>query len=604
MPPAGGAPARSVDATPARTGRAALAAAAVLALALAALAQGLLPGMVNAETMTYFGEGSVRCMHDLGLSAFTSWCHAYGEPGGFPLLTGGPVVAVGALLMALPGVDSLGAYVAAQLVFTAVGLAGGYALMRRLGAAAWIALAASAVYAISPSVIGMEGFGGTFSGFALLPAYAFLDLVVMDRLARPGGRRSTLVLLLAAYALVRTGALFMDGYSFFASGLVGACLWIAWLLRRGLGGRVRAGGVAVAVVANLVAIALYALYVPIDYVASPIEVFRSMGLDLVTLAEPSQYVWWASKLGVATDHSGLWGDSSNSMYNYVGLGSLALAAWYLVRRPRHGRALALAAAGLVALVLSFGPALKVDAARVPGAAVYAMPEGQATELPWDHLLVTVPGLKSIRATYRWFSVTRLALVVLAGLGVAELARSRRRSWRIAAVVAGGAAAIELLPTIPYFVRVYRANYEDRAQAMAQVTPDLRRTLRPGERVFFLNYDGAHNDFLVNDLAPAAGLRAYNTGGDKNLMFAMSRWPAEVKALVPPGVGPAAVEQALRSGRVDAVVAPYFHLQADSQTWPPAPATVAAARGAFAPILTDPRLRVTRAHWFATLRLRR
>ena len=307
---------------------------------------------------------------------------------------------------------------------------------------------------------------------------------------------------------------------------------------------------------------------------------------------------------MATDHSGLWGDSSNSMYNYAGLGCLVLAVAYLVRRPRHGRALALAAAGLVALVLSFGPALKVDAARFPGADFYAMPAGQATELPWSHLLVTLPGLKSIRATYRWFAVTRLALVVLAGLGVAELARSRRRGLRLAAIVVGGAAVVELLPTVPYFVRVYRANYDDRAQVMAQVEPDLQRALRPGERVFFLTYDGAHNDFLVNDLAPPAGVRAYNTGGDKNLMFAASRWPREVSALAQPGVSAAAVERALGSGRVDAVVAPYFHLQVNSAAWPPAPQTVAAARGAFTPILADRRLRVARYRWFATLRLRR
>ena len=557
--------------------------------------------MVNAATMTYFGEGATRCMHDLGLEALTSWCHAYAEPAGFPLLTGGPVVMLGALLMYVPGVDSLGAYVAAQLAFSAVGLGGGYVLLRRLGAGPWVALGTAIAYALSPTVVGMEGFGGTFTGYALLPAYAAMDLVVMDAIGRlRGGRLAALVV---AYAVVRTGALFMDGYSFLASGLVSACLWIVWVARPGTAGRARAEGIAAAVGANLLALVVYSLYVPVDYLTSPIEIFRAMGLDLVTLVEPSPFIWFASKLGIAKDHTVLWGDSSNSMYNYLGFGSLILAAWYLARGRHRARPAALAVAGAIALVLSFGPAFKVNTVRPAGASVYAMPAGQAPELPWDGLLTGVPGLESMRATYRWFGVTRLALIVLAGLAVAELARRPTRRRQLVALAVGGVAFVELLPTIPVFVRIYRANYQDRTAVAAQVEGELERTTRPGERVFFLNYDGAHNDFLVNYLASEARLRAYNTGGDKNLMYATSQWPPDVAALARPGVTPAAVEQALRSRRVDAVVAPFFHLQTDSAIWPPAPDTVAAARAAFAPILADPRLTVRRSRWFATVRLR-
>jgi hypothetical protein len=136
---------------------------------------------------------------------------------------------------------------------------------------------------------------------------------------------------------------------------------------------------------------------------------------------------------------------------------------------------------------------------------------------------------------------------------------------------------------------------------SQVAAPLRAATRAGERVFFLNYDGAHNDFLANYLASDAQLRAYNVGGDKNVLFAMSRWPPTVNALAAGGVGPPAVAAALDAGTVDAVVVPYFHLQTNSAVWPPAPATVAQAKAAFGPILADPRFDVTRRHWFAVVR---
>ena len=117
--------------------------------------------------------------------------------------------------MYLPGVDSLGALIAAQLAF----VASGWRCLRTDAADAARALgrARRRAVGLSPTLVGLQGFGGTFAGYALLPAYAWLDLVVMDAV----GARRRLVPLLAAYVFVRTGALFMDGYSFIASGLVG-----------------------------------------------------------------------------------------------------------------------------------------------------------------------------------------------------------------------------------------------------------------------------------------------------------------------------------------------------------------------------------------------
>ena len=368
-------------------GRALFGAAAVAGLAAIAVAQGQLPGAIVGGSIGYFGEASVRCMHDLGLDALTSRCHAMGEPVGFPLLTGGPLIMLAALIMYLPGVDSLGAFIAAQLVFDVVAVAGAYGLMRRLGAGPWISLGTAIAWASSPTVVGLEGFGGTWVGYVLLPAYALMDLFVMDAVTQRRGRRLGSVLV--AYAGVRTGALFMDGYSFVASALVSGCLWLAWLLVPGTPARRRLAGVGSLAAANLVAVAVYSLYRPFAFTTEPIENFRAMGLDLMTLVTPSNYIWFASKLGIAADHRDLWGDASSAMYNYVGYVGLGLAAWYLFRNRRARVPVALAAAGAIALVLSLGPGLKLDVERT-SPNMYAMPPGQAPELPWAQAFVKLP----------------------------------------------------------------------------------------------------------------------------------------------------------------------------------------------------------------------
>ena len=421
--------------------------------------------------------------HDLGLHALTSRCHAFGEPVGFPLLTGGPMIALGALLLYLPGVGSLGALIAAQLVFVGLGMAGAYGVMRRLGAGPRGSRSARPpAGGLSPTLVGLQGFGGTFVGFALLPAYLWVDLVVLDAIVQ----RRRLPAVVLGYTLLRTGALFMDGYSFFASGLVSVVLWVVWLARRR---RARLLGAAVLVGANLAAAVVYRVYVPIYYEVSSPGLFRAMSLDLYTLLVPGNDIWFASKLGIAADHTKLWGDTTNAMFNYAGFAGLALAGWYLVRHRRSPIAVALALAGVLALALALYPVVKVDLVRPANASLYDMPVGGAPALPWGNALEHVPGLESIRATYLWFAVSRMALILLAGLAIAELARGPARRRRLLALGLAGVALVEVLPTVPLLVRGYRANYDDRAQMRgrpparpraghaarrARVLPQLRR----------------------------------------------------------------------------------------------------------------------------------
>lgn len=579
--------------------------AAALQYVVVLAIHGFLPGMVNDGPWSLLLEGDLECLDQMGTAALRGVCDRFSVPSGYHFLTSGPFIAVGWLLMRLPGVGSYEAYQVTSALFDAVALAGGFALVRALGASRWVALGAATAYLLSPSVIGMNSFGGTFTGFTLLPAYAYADLLVMRGVARLRG--PALAAVIAGYGVLRVAALFLDGYSFVVASFVSVALWTPWLLRRALDGRRRLVGLGTLAGAPLFAYAIYRAYVPSVTDPAPLELFRSMGLDLVTLVRPSTVVWGADLLGVAQRETVLWGDGTNERFNYIGLLCVGLAAFGLWAARRRPQVLALAAAGAVALVLSFGPSLKIDdvrPARFDLAALtyddYLMPaEAADVSLPWGGLFTALPGLEHMRAVYRWSVLTRLALIALAAVGVEALLRRRRRTL---AIVLGCLALIELAPNAPALVDRNRALHEQRAAFAADVLPDLRAATREGERVFFRGPDGVATDYSVNSLAARSRVLAYNAGGDKNALQAAAAWPPEIGALTSPELTADVVAHALSTGALDALVLPTFDLRMAAYRWPASPDEGERAAALLQPLAADGRLRVERRRWVSVVRL--
>jgi hypothetical protein len=95
---------------------------------------------------------------------------------------------------------------------------------------------------------------------------------------------------------------------------------------------------------------------------------------------------------------------------------------------------------------------------------------------------------------------------------------------------------------------------------------LRQRIRRNEVVAFLPW---RNDFMANYLAPRAGFRSFNIGGDKNLSEARTQWPPEMLALgwgLDSGKSSAALKL-LIDGAADVLVVPYFHMQWSPYLWP-------------------------------------
>lgn len=580
--------------------------AALIALGVVLLVHGFLPGLLSTNVWDYLLEGDMRCLSNAGLHALTSGCDAVGSPVGYPFMSGGPIVYLGWALMETTRMSSYAAYVISGVLFDAVALAGAYGLLRTFRVHRAIALVAAVAYLISPTLIGMRDFGPTYTGIALLPALALADIWFV-RLAERGGW-NRLAIAAVVYCAIKTGLLFLDGYAFTMSVLMTAAIWVFYFAQpKALWSAKVVSAAAAVIIAHVAAVGLYRLATPSILGADPIAVFRSMGLDVKTLVLPTRYVWGPRLVGATWDHSQLWGDGTNSAYNYVGLIGLALAIAAVALRWRQRHVLPIAVAGVAALVLSFGPALKVGDVRgslpprIPGAS-YLMPESAATaELPWDRVY-RIPGPKQMRATYRWSALTRFALVLLAALTVDALWRRPRR--RALAVVVGLLAVVEVLPNVPLLVSLYRDYYRSQAAIDATVIPDLRAATKHNERIFFLSAGREDNDYLANYLASTAHVTTLNAGGDKNAFYATTGWPKAVARLARQSAGPAEARAALKSGAVDVVVAPYFHLRWAAYAWPPSETSRAGASRHFAPLLSASGLTVQRFRWFATLRLAR
>ncbi|MGK7285650.1 hypothetical protein ACSPAB_07265 [Buttiauxella agrestis] len=95
---------------------------------------------------------------------------------------------------------------------------------------------------------------------------------------------------------------------------------------------------------------------------------------------------------------------------------------------------------------------------------------------------------------------------------------------------------------------------------------LRQQIRPEEKVAFIPWG---NDFLANYIAPAAGFRTFNIGGDKNLNAAQLGWSSEMLTLG----GGIDINRALTAinmlvnGSANVLIIPYFNMQWSPQIWP-------------------------------------
>lgn len=553
--------------------------------------------------------GAAECIKDVGVidSLFGERCPAVGAPVGRGYLLGAGEALSVAVVATLMGMDTFEAAVPVGMAISVAGLISGALLFWLLGARWAPALLGSAVFATTPLVIGSQMFVGTGSGFILLPAYLAADAFLLRRLV--GGESPVARALppavvgagVAAYLLLRTWAIYLDGYTFIMSGvLLPVGLAVVAILHRPRWRRVLSYA-GLFVVANAAALLIYRRSARGVRLAEPnLELFRGWGADVVTLLKPTDDLWWAAERGYGGVRSDLWGAYASTAWNYLGfvLMLLAVLGALVAFRRRDGVAMAVLVVGAVALVLCLGPALKLNAAVPPDILAGTpggrpMPRGQpgAVELPWAGVF-ELPGLSSMRYPYRWSVLGRLAATGLATLAITKLL-DRRRWFAVLGVVLMVGMVVELAPNMTNW-----KSFHDQADSLTSgmrddVLPALRRTTTPGMRVVFVDGTPVGNEYLVSPMATHTDVTTYNAAGDKLFFRARGAWPTSVRNLILLPNGVVTMDDLLETlaNHADAVVFVSFDLVRSINRWP-TPSKSAAFDEVLAAARLDPDLQVT------------
>lgn len=568
---------------------------------------GLTPFAIRASVIFYIAVGRIECGTESLRDAARSTCDMVGGPLGGLFATNLPVIQSSVAVSRFLGIPPEWSYSVVSWLVLFAGVYGSYRLLRLFAMRTWVALAGSISWTGSLSVLGVLGFGGMLFGAVLIPALAFLALSTMRALRRRRIRATALWA--SGWACLTVAMLFSDGYTFMMGSVVVAVFVLVSVWGRWRDPATWFGVGLLGAVSGL-AFVLYRTVIPNagSWGADGLDKFRAFGLDLSTLVIPTDEVWWAELLGIGIDPNALWGDGSNSAYNYLGVLMLILAGIGVVLHPRGRRRLvvALVIIGVAGLVLSLGPDLKIAELYDPDLAATptSMPPGiAALDLPTGWIYAFVPGIEYMRAIYRWVLLLRLVIIVLAAIGVEALIRRGRRTLAIAL----GLLAVLEVSYNP--VRVIATNL-DRAAEVREFNRDvvepMASVLESGDRVVFVSGTPRANDYLSVYLAPKLEISSWNIGNDKALRRARAAWPSRIDELIARAPEGERLQDltasVLEDGTVTKVVVLDFDLRNSAKSWPPSDGLRARGDRIASTLEGDDRLEVERHEYFDVVTL--
>lgn len=411
------------------------------------------------------------------------------------------------------------------------------------------------VWCTLPIIWVHQGFSAVATGMVILP----FTLLFAFRISHGDTRLVTCASFVGACLI----AVFMDGYTFMMMA-VASVLTVAWQSFRDRPGGGHGLRRFVAIACGLGgAYVTYALYQGrADFGGYPIEFFRAYGVNVEFFFTPTKGVMALPDLiGWGKDRAAsmYFGDPSVYLGTFAGA-LIGLAAFAVLTRrvkPEHRTLFALIA--VFAFWMALGPTLKLFTHR-PDGLDNMMPAEYGWFSTGNGWLMNLPGFASMRATYRWSALAFFACWAL----VVSLIASGRLSMRARAGLLLGLFAFNI--PVPSQFSIYMTS-KDSVEAMVAEVSSWRTNFRSGELVAFLPYG---NDFLANVAANELDVRTYNIGGDKNQQAAQQSWPAEMSVFPFGQQGQdfaKNVQALLDSGKVDAVVFPYFDMLWAPHFWP-------------------------------------
>ncbi|WDS35641.1 hypothetical protein [Pseudoxanthomonas sp.] len=488
-------------------------------------------------------------------------------------------------------------------LWLALAMWGAYKLAKLLEAPFWTALIGATAWICLPIVWWHSRYSMLSIGFALLPAYHWTLLQLLRTESTSLGVICVRALSLLAACLV---AVFMDGYTFVMFAIGSGMMLVAETVRLRHRKLARQGlNFSLYALCFGLAYMSYAHFVGRgDFNAEPLDFFRAFGLDPTYALIPTRGISWLADTihySVARPPERQFGDASVWSTTFF-LPALVGACWIMAtarRRPAMIWCAALIA--LLGFYLALGPSLNLHIARDPGqqpnlAAMPAESSGIATGTGW--ISQHVPGLRNMRASYRWAGLGALGLWLIIMHGAAQ---SRRRGHRDATLIALTMLAFSLPRLGPHYREAagYRQAFEE---IDAKLVTPLRADAPAGALLAILPWG---NDFLATYLAPSAGFNTFNIGGDKNLAAARKQWPAvmrDARSKSIDGQLDDRVVALLESGEADIVMLPYFDLLVGAHQWPAARPYEMDLQPVIDQLSNHPGLQIHRHPYFTTVTL--
>lgn len=498
---------------------------------------------------------------------FNFYAHDFGVPNPAAIAFGLAGAWPASLLIRL-GLHPADAYSAMVALWLGLAMFSAYRIGRFFGAVRTIALLGGVVWMTMPVVWGHAGYSMLSLGIALLSFY----FLTACRLFQVEGEEARItfgaVVLYFAACIV---SVFMDGYTFimFATG---SSIFLIYLLviRPNIRRKLLMTVVPIHVMSFGFAYILFSFFIGnSEFSGHSIDFFRSMGLDLSFIVIPTTGdLWLADLLGLSmrrTDEI-YFGDASVWSTTFaLPVILLALVAWCQIRRTVTSANGFILVAGF-AFYMALGPSLKINSTK-PESLRHIQPNysmsSEFAVMPTGNEWIskTLPGFKVMRASYRWSALYIFAIWLIIMLCASRSKTSVSRIWIICFLV----LTLCNLPDLQK--RLRGADLRDMFyQIDKDVISVLRHYVRPAEKVAFIPWG---NDFFANYIAPRAGFRTFNIGGDKNVEMAKVGWPSEFISLNNNIDSHSSLIAAkmLITGTADVLVFPYFDLHLSSHSWP-------------------------------------
>jgi hypothetical protein len=539
----------------------------------------------------------------------------FGIPGAMPIPFGLAGAFLQSSLMFLFRLHPGDAYSVGAVLWLGLALAGCSGFVRMLGASAAQAPLFSLIFLTLPVVWWHATYSMLSFGFALLPLYLLTAYKLIYLFEQPDRLGKRFLISGGCFVLVSLLAIFMDGYTCVMFFTASSIIYLAALIRKDLP-RIR----QIVVIAPVLALAaITAGFVYTHYIGKPsfrhmpMDFFRGWGVDIVMMLIPSREVSWLMDLlhlSVPRSEEKFFGDGSVWMTTFCApLLIVGLISLIYVRRNRYALSLVLIA--LFGFYFSLGPSLKINSLRPPKYPI----TGQERALMPEHLAIGatgngflyehLPGMKSMRSTYRWSGLLFLGLFGLTVLWLKQLEAEKRRHLAYAIPIL---LILVNLPNLPDRLDASVTFRNELARLDADLKPMSDLIGRDRRAVFYPQ----GNDFMVNYLSARGNFYTYNIGGDKNVDLASESWFASIHDFFSEPIeefavnGDQRIAEVLNSGDTDCVVLPLFDMYSNAHQWPPDPGLVNDLKGKYAiaigKLAEDPRFIVKNEKFYSIISL--